>query len=365
VTGDLRFRACFVVLAAVLLFACREQLRSTPIEAAPLSAESVAENSASPLEERSEGSKDCAIHPLQCNADYLSFPSRFPERGKAVENCDALTTRILAAWDRPNEPLPEVEVGASFDLREALLDALNIRFLKDAERGWMVGEVAVEELAPGPGYRQQRLRFRDPHLGVFGALLLLPEAGAGPYPAVLALPGHNETPEDHRDRRHGALLAQRGFAVLVPALRAYDSREAEHEATVALLCQGFSLLGLRVYEALVALRYLAEHAEVDADRVGLLGHSGGSATLNLVVRLTSIPRALVTDTATGYLNVQEGPFGKRFILDETHFAVAAMAEPINQFATAGCPVLQVPYGAPDGPEPILEFLDKSLSSSPR
>jgi len=318
-----------------------------------------------PMDEPSEEAVDCAVLPLRCNDDYLAFPSRYSDRGEAVEDCEGLVTRLLTSWDRPEEPLPEVEVGATFDVGEALLDALNIRFLQSPQRGWGGGEVLVEPLPAGPGYRQQRLRFQDPHVGTFGALLLLPDSGPGPFPAVLALPGHNETPEDHRDRRHGAVLARRGFAVLIPAIRAYDSREAEHEATVRLLCEGFSLLGLRVYEALVALGHMATHPELDAGRLALLGHSGGSATLNLVVRLTALSKALVTDTATGYLNVQEGPAGQRYILDETDLAVASMAEPINDFATVGCPVLQVAYGAPEGPEPILQFLEKSLSSTSR
>ena len=150
---------------------------------------------------------------------------------------------------------------------------------------------------------------------------------------------------------------------MVIGLRAYDSLEAEHDATLALLCQGFSLMGLRVYEALVTLEYIVSDSRLSADAVGLVGHSGGSATLNLLVWLSEIPRALVTDLHADYFNLKVY-MDRHYVLDETHPQLHALAPRINDVEALQLPILKVPYGVPDGPIPLLDFLARELHKNP-
>jgi hypothetical protein len=62
---------------------------------------------------------------------------------------------------------------------------------------------------------------------------------------------------------------------------------------------GFNLMGMRDYEALIGLKYLTCNPAVK--RIGLIGHSGGSSTGNLVVRVTPYPvGAYVSDYQIDY-----------------------------------------------------------------
>jgi acetyl esterase/lipase len=105
-----------------------------------------------------------------------------------------------------------------------------------------------------------------------------------------------------------------------------------------LLQRGFSLMGLRVYKALLLLRVLASSAAIDPARIGLLGHSGGSSASWLVVRISDQVRARVWDYEQFFNNL----CGER-IHCETHPDLFAIGGDIFRRATLPQPNLQVPY----------------------
>ena len=180
---------------------------------------------------------------------------------------------------------------------------------------------------------------------------------------MLALPGHNESAVHHRDQRSGDLFVKQGYATLLLTFRAYDTGRAEHQAALHLLCQGFSLMGVRVYEALLGLKYLAHLDEVDGSRMGVIGHSGGSVTANLLIRVQPEQlRAAVSDLTAIYFNV--GPpldgRGERHVGDETNYALARLSENINDFSTARVPVFPVEYGYSRGLGGAGRFLDRHV-----
>lgn len=135
------------------------------------------------------------------------------------------------------------------------------------------------------------------------AYVLLPKNTTGKTPAVLALHGHgygsrqivglhpDGTENKGESDNHGnyALeLVRRGFIVVVPEVIGFGDRRlaADQEAgqignsscqTLAshLLLYGISLAGLRVQEALRALDYVLSRKDVDAERIGCIGFSGG------------------------------------------------------------------------------------------
>ncbi|PZD94199.1 dienelactone hydrolase [Paenibacillus sambharensis] len=147
------------------------------------------------------------------------------------------------------------------------------------------------------------------------------EAGGGRLPAVLALHGHGSgsrdmlglnpdgTPKPEGPGIHGntvEALAQRGFLVLVPEIAGFGDRRLERDAgrtepaanscfglAAALLMTGRTLAGLRVFEARRALDYLETRSDVDAERVGCIGFSGGGMVASLTAAVEGRIRAAV------------------------------------------------------------------------
>lgn len=111
------------------------------------------------------------------------------------------------------------------------------------------------------------------------ANLYLPAQLSGPAPAILTPHGHY---------LHGKMqpviqlrcigLARRGFVVLVPDKMGYGERVAQgHEDNLFLLMAGRSLMALEVWDNIRAIDYLCARPEVDPERIGCTGASGGGA----------------------------------------------------------------------------------------
>ncbi len=306
--------------------------------------------------------------PCACNADYMEFPQRAARWADPADSCDGLLEDLVAkwegGWDQPRPPIPDLSAA---DLQDSIMEALNIRFLVEGDGELLplderpITVTLLNERERG-GYRQLELEFMDPFVGSFQGLLLLPP-GSGPFPALIALPGHNETAAIHRDDRSGDLFVAEGYATLLLTFRAYDTGLAEHQASLHLLCQGFSLMGIRVYEALLGLKYLAHRADIDGSRMGVIGHSGGSVTANLLIRVQPERlRASVSDLTAIHFNIgpplDEG--GGGHVGDETSYALARLSANINDFSTAAVPVFPVEYGYTQGLGGAVRFLDRHV-----
>lgn len=275
--------------------------------------------------------------PESCIADYLSLPARVPPEHRRVP---PHTWQEVDAWvaSLAEDPL-QVAPLAPAALARAVEVELNLGFLRsDLARRALD---ASARTAPGiqRGYEERRILFRDPWVGRFEAILLLPP-GPGPFPAVLALHGHGDSPEIFRDDYHGREYPARGIAILMLGFRAMGVDADEHHATRALLGHGLHLMGLRVYESLVGLRYLRERPEIDAARIGLIGHSGGSSTGNLLIRVEPGLAAYVPDHSVDYRHLL---WVERYHC-ETVPGLAPLQRQINDFSTSRVPVLRVPYG---------------------
>ncbi|MDX6562097.1 MAG: hypothetical protein QOD65_1911 [Gaiellales bacterium] len=122
--------------------------------------------------------------------------------------------------------------------------------------------------------------------GVFEAVpgLVVPchiyrPSGRGPHPAVVHSLGHwmENARLDPDVQRYNARLARAGILVLAyDPLGQGERRVGWHQhGQLAPLLAGFTSLGVMVAETLAALDLLAERNDVDADRLGLTGASGG------------------------------------------------------------------------------------------
>lgn len=133
-------------------------------------------------------------------------------------------------------------------------------------------------------------------------MVLVPKTGSGPWPAVLACHGHGngqrdaagldadgqelEQPGIHN--RFAVQLVKHGLLVIIPEIMGFGARRMAEDLkgrpdrtscstlSAHLLMHGRTLAGMRVYEAMRGLDYIAEREDVDVSRIGTFGFSGGS-----------------------------------------------------------------------------------------
>ncbi|GGJ00550.1 hypothetical protein GCM10010885_07200 [Alicyclobacillus cellulosilyticus] len=101
-------------------------------------------------------------------------------------------------------------------------------------------------------------------------------------------------------------LARRGLVVMVPEIAGFGDRRLQRDLrrdpnapnscfslSVSLLMAGRTLAGLRVAEAMRAADYLQTRPEVDPERIGSIGYSGGGMVTTLFAALDLRVRAAV------------------------------------------------------------------------
>ncbi|WP_309121764.1 alpha/beta hydrolase family protein [Paenibacillus sp.] len=167
--------------------------------------------------------------------------------------------------------------------------------------------------------------------------VLTPERAEGPLPAVIACHGHGYGVKDivglepdgserrgdpglHKD--FAVALARRGFLVVAPELLGFGERRFAEDAAggpkanscfriaAHLLMAGKTLAGYRTFETLRAVDYLEGRADGRADRVGIMGISGGGLVAAFAAAVDERLRAAVV---SGYANTFQGS-----ILDRNH-----------------------------------------------
>jgi len=303
------------------------------------------------------GSWPCA-DPATCIEDYLTFLKKAPYSGKGWS--EETIAQMLADIDAGNVPQTDTLLSSE-ELARTITEALTIGFLLDGLASRELTVTTIRESA-FPDHVEKHLLFEDPWVGTFEALFLLPH-GPGPFPAVLALHGHGDSAAVFRDDYHGNEYPARGFAILMLTFRAMGNGLAsltEYDVTVRFMKKGYALMGMRVYEALLGLKFLRHSSLVDTDRVGLVGHSGGSSAGNLVLRVDRGLQAYVSDHHVDWAE-WEPTF--RIVHCETVPHLYPYSEQINDFSTSVTPVLSVDYGYPNGVGELFDFFDQELSNA--
>lgn len=148
------------------------------------------------------------------------------------------------------------------------------------------------------GHERQHWTVRTAHGVRIPLYLLLPTDSDPPYSVVFAIHGHCEQgkelsigrsegeagriADERRDIARQAV--ERGHAAIAPDMRGFGELTPETDdqggcRTLQMHAQlfGRSLLGDRTWDVLKLLDFVEERDELDADRVGITGHSGGSA----------------------------------------------------------------------------------------
>ena len=135
-----------------------------------------------------------------------------------------------------------------------------------------------------PLYRIEKIVFQSmPGLYVTGNFYL-PKNAIKPLPTILYLCGHSPHPQgakfSYQDR--AAWFAAHGFACLILDTLEFGEVPGIHHGLHDLnmwhwLSLGYTPAGTEVWNAIRAMDYLETRPEVDADRIGLTGISGGGA----------------------------------------------------------------------------------------
>jgi dienelactone hydrolase len=211
-----------------------------------------------------------------------------------------------ALWDRyrPEEApyafrAKDAKEGRAWQkkTRKALAATLGLDNMEGADPSPQL----IECVDKGDYVREKLLIRTGPHT-VMPVYLLLPKDRPRPLPVVLAFNGHGygvkdivglwedgserDTPDGyHRD--FGIALCRAGFAVAAPEISCFGERQTDFSyldqgapdtcAHTSFLAShlGMSALGLRVHDGFRLVDYLETRKELDTDRLGAMGISGG------------------------------------------------------------------------------------------
>jgi hypothetical protein len=307
------------------------------------------------LEREDLGAEWECRRPGYCIEDYRRFLRLAKDYAEPIPR-DEIRRQLRAIDDGEVELVPG-PLSAD-ELRGAIVDILNIPFLLDGINGRLL-VVTTIDIVETADYYEYHLLFQDGWVGVFEGYLLTPK-GEGPFPAVVAIHGHDDDARIYRDRYHGSEYPAHGYAILMLTMRAMSGGVAslvEHNIALDLLTDSFTLIGLRVYETLLGAKYLRYLPGISEDRIGLIGHSGGSSAGNLTVRVDPGIAAYVSDYTVDYAEWVP-------VLGIYHCETVPELYPynllINDFATSSTPILSVPYGYTNGMDEIFSFFDEYL-----
>ncbi|MEM1297460.1 MAG: alpha/beta hydrolase family protein, partial [Verrucomicrobiota bacterium] len=139
-------------------------------------------------------------------------------------------------------------------------------------------------------FRVEKLHFQSrPGLYVTANLYLPSKQGEGPFPSILYVCGHARVKENGVSygnkvgyHHHGVWFARQGYVCLLIDTIQLGEIEGMHHGTFRYdkwwwNARGYSPAGVEAWNAIRALDYLESRPEVDRNRLGVTGRSGGGA----------------------------------------------------------------------------------------
>jgi cephalosporin-C deacetylase-like acetyl esterase len=135
-----------------------------------------------------------------------------------------------------------------------------------------------------PDYTVENLAFESlPRLYVTGNLYV-PKKRSGKVPAVVYVCGHAYSPYGNKAKyqRHGISLAKNGYvALILDSIQVAETfalhHGVSHQEMYHWYSRAYTPAGVEVWNAIRAMDYLESRSEVDPDRFGMTGRSGGAA----------------------------------------------------------------------------------------
>jgi len=185
-------------------------------------------------------------------------------------------------------------------------DALSARTVRRKEEPDRIVEWVEYETEPGE---------------IVPAILLIPRRRTPPLPAVLCHHQHAGQYDlgksevvgwaGNPQQAYAAELCARGYITLSPDTIGFEDRShpsltgADYERFLhyELLLKGLTLQGKMIWDVMRAVDYLASRTEIDADRIGMIGHSMGAAetwfSMSLEPRIKAGAASCATTTYAG------------------------------------------------------------------
>lgn len=213
-----------------------------------------------------------------------------------------LMQQVHARWERWQEDYEKIKTPEALVEREK---ALREKFV--AALGGFPERTPLNPQVTGvlkrDGYRVEKILFESQPKFYVSAILFLPESDrfAAPYPGVLVPCGHAEKAKAYDAYQSvGALLALNGMAALVfdpidqgerMQLVAPDGTyticgtKGHTIAGVGCMLVGWNTARVEVWDGMRALDYLQSRPEVDPERIGCTGNSGGGTQTSYLMAL--------------------------------------------------------------------------------
>lgn len=189
------------------------------------------------------------------------------------------------------------------------------------------------------GYTQQLIEYKGYEGDIIKAYLLIPN-GEGSFPAVVVHHQHNSQFHLGKSEVCGLAgdplnafaptLAQKGFIVLAPDSIGFEDRRRNQtgieenkekdwlqyfNGMAYRMVKGKLLITAVINEALIATNILANHPKVNANTIGVIGHSyGGNTTLFQAAIDDRIKFACASGAACSYKNKIENETGLEMAL---------------------------------------------------
>lgn len=244
---------------------------------------------------------------VACGED-LSVPSAKIEGGSAdgmmhrylLRQVDQAAERWKADYEK--RTTPDAIAAYQKRLREEVLNAI----------GGLPERTPLEPQVTGtisrPGYRVEKVIFQSQPKHYVTALLFLPDAEKfkPPYPGVVVPCGHAKPAKGHDAyQTMGALLSLNGIATLVfdpidQGERVQSAGEGGAELwgvrAHIMVGMGSILLGrntaqFEIWDGMRAIDYLESRPEIDRQRIGITGNSGGGTQTSYLMALDDRIRA--------------------------------------------------------------------------
>lgn len=212
------------------------------------------------------------------------------------------------------------------------------------------------------GYRIEKVLFESQPQHHVSANLYLPP-GPGPFPGVLVSSGHSRTAKAAEyNQRFGIALARHGMAALcydpigqgersqiltAAGQPQFSGTTQEHFLIgVGSILTGTNTARYRIWDAMRAIDYLASRSDIDAQRIGMTGCSGGGTLTSYVMalddRVTCAAPACYLTTfrrlieTSGPQDAEQNIFGQiTFGLDQPDYVLMRAPRPTLISATTG------------------------------
>lgn len=211
-----------------------------------------------------------------------------------------LQQQAYAALDRRSEVYEQLETPEQIDAYQKKLRAFFIKQLGGLPERTPLNARTVRTIN-ADGYRIENVIFDSQPNHHITANLYLPDA-ASAVPGVVVSSGHSRTAKTAEyNQRFGIMMARQGMAALcfdpigqgersqilgADGQPQYQGTTTEHFMIgVGSILVGRNTARYRVWDAMRAIDYLASRPEVDSDRIGFTGCSGGGTLTSYVMAL--------------------------------------------------------------------------------